>query len=108
MKSEWCITVAKRDLVKAVNCARSRAALRRKGRSFERDVMLANCHGVLSIRSSHAAMDISAEGVWCSPIIANGPTLRRLAPKLTGPTVTLAYMTGRLFLDSTSIPAREV
>jgi hypothetical protein len=107
MKADWRMTVAKRDLVEAVDHARTRVTLRRKGKGFEADVMLTNGGGKLSVRSSHAAMDIPAEGSWASPVLANGPSLRRLAPKLKGPEVTLTYVTGRLFLDSTSIPAKE-
>jgi len=59
------------------------------------------------IRVGPARMDRLLKGTWTSPIFANGPALRRLAPKLQGPDVTLTYVTGRLFLDGTSIPARE-
>jgi hypothetical protein len=107
MKALWRMTVAKRDLVEAVGHARTRATLRRKGSGFENEVMLINGDGQLSIRSSHAAMDIPAQGLWSSPVLTNGPALRRLAPKLSGPNVTLTYVAGRLFLDNTSIPARE-
>jgi len=107
MKADWRVTVAKRDLVAAVGHARTRATLRRKGAGFEPDLTLADSDGQLSVRSSYAAMDIPAEGSWASPIFANGAALRRLAPKLKGPDVTLTYVTGRLFLDGTSIPARE-
>lgn len=107
MKAQWRVTVTKRDLVAAVGHARTRATLRRNGKGFEADVMLAKADGGLSIRSSYAAMDIPAEGAWGSPVMANGAALRRLAPKLGGPEVTITYVAGRLFLDSTSIPARE-
>ena len=107
MKALWCMTVAKRDFVEAVGHARTRATLRRKGRGLECQVMLVNSDGQLSVRSSQAAMDILAEGSWSSPVFTNGPALRRLAPKLKGPMVTLTYVAGRLFLDATSIPARE-
>lgn len=101
------MTVAKSDLVAAVGHARTRATLRRKGAGFEPDLTLADGDGQLSVRSSYASMDIPAEGNWTSPIFANGAALRRLAPKLKCPDVTLTYVTGRLFLDGTSIPARE-
>jgi hypothetical protein len=107
MKADWRMIVAKSDLVAAVGHARTRATLRRKGAGFEPDLTLASSDGQLSVRSSYAAMDITAEGSWASPIFANGAALRRLAPKLKGPDVTLTYVTGRLFLDGTSIPARE-
>lgn len=99
--------VAKHDFVEAVGHARTRVMLRRKGRGYEADVLLTADADQLSVRSSHAAMDIPAEGTWTSPIFANGPALRRLAPKLKGPEVTLTYVAGRLFLDNTSIPGRE-
>lgn len=107
MKAQWRVTVAKRDLVAAVGHARTRATLRRSGKGFEADVTLAKANGQLSIRSSYAAMDIPAEGAWGSPVMANGAALRRLAPKLQGPDIALTYVAGRLFLDTTSIPARE-
>jgi hypothetical protein len=37
----------------------------------------------------------------------HGLRLRRLAPKLQGPEITLTYVSGRLFLDNTNISARE-
>lgn len=108
MKPVWNISLDKRDLVEAIGQTRTRATLRRKGAGFEPDVTFVACEDGLSIRSSFAAMDVPAEGQWCSPIMANGAAIRRVAPKLTGPQVSLRYETGRLFLNSTSIPAREV
>lgn len=102
------MVVAKRDLVAAIGHARTKATLRRNGNRYEADVVLCGCHDQLSVRSSHAAMDIRAEGVWASPVATSGPTMRRLASKLKGPTVALTYIARRLFLDSTSIPAREI
>ena len=107
MKAEWQISVDKQDFVQAITCARTRATLRRVPGGPEREVMLTRGEGRLSIRSSHAAMDIPARGRWSSPILAYGPALRRLAPKLSGPEVTLTYVAGRLFLNTTSLPARE-
>lgn len=107
MKAEWRISVDKKDFVQAVTCARGRATLRRVPGGSEREVMLVSGKGQLSVRSSHAAMDIPARGPWSSPVLANGPALRRLAPKLSGPEVTLTYVAGRLFLNTTSLPARE-
>lgn len=107
MKAEWRISVDKKDFVQAVTCARARATLRRGPGGSEREVMLVSRKGGLSVRSSHAAMDIPAHGRWSSPVLANGPALRRLAPKLSGPEVTLTYVAGRLFLNKTSLPARE-
>lgn len=107
MRHEWGMSVEKADLVEAIGHARTRATLRRKGAGFEPDVTITACAEGLSIRSSAAAMDIPAEGVWCSPIMANGAALRRLAPKLAGPTIALRYDTGRLFINGTSVPARE-
>ena len=103
----WEMTIAKADLVEAIGVARRRATLRRKGAGFEAEVMMVECPSGLSIRSSAAAMEVTGAGVWTSPIAANGPAMRRLAPKLGGPDVALRYADGRLFLNGTSIPARE-
>lgn len=108
MEEVWNIVLNKRDLVEAIGHARSRATLRRKDSGFEPDVTFVACGDGVSIRSSFAAVDVPAKGQWCSPIMANGAAIRRVGPKLTGPRVTLRYETGRLFLDATNIPAREV
>lgn len=108
MEQVWKMSVAKKDLVAAIGHARTRATLRRKEAGFEPDVTFVAWEKGLSIRSSFAAMDIPAEGSWCSPIMANGAAIRKVAPKLAGPRVTLRYETGRLFLNATSISARDV
>lgn len=105
---DWVMRIEKLDLVDAIGHARTRATLRRKGAGLEPDVFFTACDEGLSIRSSDAAMDIPASGTWVSPIRANGAALRRLAPKLAGPHVELSYEEGRMFLNGTSIPAREV
>lgn len=104
---EWSMEIDKRDLIDAIGTARTRATLRRKETGLEADIMFVRCADGISIRSSASAMDIPAMGSWVSPISANGAALRRLAPKLAGPTVTLRYETGRLLLNGTSLPARE-
>lgn len=108
LTGDWEMTIAKADLVEGIGIARQRATLRRKGAGFEPEVILAECRDGLSIRSSASALDAPARGIWTSPIAANGAALRRLAPKLAGSDVALRYESGRLFLNSTSIPAREV
>jgi hypothetical protein len=104
----WEITILKADLIEAIGVARSRATLRRKKSGLETDIVFAECSDGLSIRSSAALMDVEGSGVWTSPVAANGPALRRLAPKLSGTEVTLRYSAGRLLLNGTSIPAREL
>lgn len=104
----WLMTIDKRDLVDAIGIARSRATLRRKGAGLEPDVVFVACGEGLSIRSSDAAYDVPATGIWTPPISANGAALRRLAPKLEGPAVELAYEEGRMLFNGTSVPAREV
>jgi hypothetical protein len=99
--------IEKRDLIDAIGTARRRATLRRKGAGFEPDVMFVAGELGLSIRSSASSMDIPAAGVWLSPITANGAALRRLAPKLTGPTIDLSYEEGFLQLNGTKVSARE-
>jgi hypothetical protein len=108
MEQVWEMSLDKRDLVEAIGHARTRATLRRKGGGFEADVTFVAWEEGLSIRSSFAAMDLPAEGRWCSPVMANGAALRRVAPKLAGPRIALRYEAGRLFLNATSIPAREI
>lgn len=104
--------IDKRDLVEAIGAARRRATLRRKGGGLEPDVLFVGCDvdGApgLSIRTADAAMDVPGVGAWPSPISANGPALRRLAPKLAGLEIDVAYEEGRLVLNGTSVPAREV
>jgi hypothetical protein len=105
----WHITVRKRDLVAAVGMARTRATLRRVGpKAFEPDITLAECPLGLSIRSSHAGMDIEGLGTWPSPIAARAAVMRRLLPKLEGLDVVVRYRSGLLFLNSTGIDAREI
>lgn len=108
MEQVWSISLSKRDLVDAIGQARTRATLRRKGAGFEPDVTFVACEDGISIRSSFAAMDVPAEGRWCSPVMANGAAIRRVAPKLEGPKISLRYESGRLYLNGTSLPAREI
>jgi hypothetical protein len=108
MRHVWQVTVTKKDLVSAIAHARTRATLRRKGAGFEHGLTFVACPDELSIRSSAAAMDVAAEGEGCSPVMANGAAIRRLAPKLAGPAITLCYEEGRPKLNGTSVPAREV
>lgn len=105
---KWSVTLDKRDLVEAIEVARTRATLRRRGPAFEEDVALVGCTEGLSVRSSFAAMDIPADGMWDSPIMANGAAIRRLAAKLEGPRILLRFENGRLSLNTTEIPAREL
>ncbi len=106
---EWKMTVAKRDLVEAINHARTRVTLRRTApNKFEPEITFAAYDDGLSVRSSFAAMDIDGEGSWPSPIMVAGATLRLLAPKLSGPDVVLTYETGQLRLNGTTLTAREV
>jgi hypothetical protein len=103
------MTILKRDLVDAIGTARRRATLRRmQGIQFEADVIFAASNDGLSVRSSNAAMDIPASGIWASPIAANGAALRRLAPVLDGPEIQLSYCDGELALNTTRLSAREV
>lgn len=104
----WEMALLKADLVDAVGVARRRATLRRKKAGLETEIVFAECSGGLSVRSSAALMDIEGSGVWTSPVAANGPALRRLVPKLSGTEVSLRYSAGRLLLNGTSIPAREL
>lgn len=110
----WRITIAKADLIAAIGTARRRATLRRRGSGpgFEPWVILAAVPealgGGLSIRSSDAAMDVSGDGTWPSPIRVEGAALRRLAPKLARPLVTLVYADGQLAIDTTVLSATEV
>lgn len=104
----WKMSVDKKDLMAAIGHARTRATLRRKAAGLESEVTFIAWESGLSVRSSFAAMDIPAEGSWCSPILANGAAIRKVAPKLVGPRISLRYETGRLFLNSTSISAREM
>lgn len=109
MSENWEITVSKADFVDAVNVARTRATLRSKGGiSVESEVTLTACPEGLSVRSSFAATDIDAEGVWPSPVMVHGATLRKIAPKLQGEEITLSYEPGRLKLNGTLLTARDV
>lgn len=102
------MTVNKRDLVDAIGTARRRATLRGDGFSFEKDVVLSAGPDGLSVRSSNSAMDIQGTGLWASPVRINGAALRRLAPKLSGPDVTLTFAEGHLAINQTKVPAAEV
>jgi hypothetical protein len=104
----WQIEVAKPDLLRALQTARTRATLRRtKGAGVEHDITLAAAPGGLSVRSSFAAMDIPGDGAWPSPIMAYAAGLKRVVPKLPGITVKLRYEAGRLYLGPVWMSARE-
>jgi hypothetical protein len=104
----WNMTILKRDLVDAIGTARRRATLRRKGIQLEKKVVFTASADGLSVRSSDAAMDIPASGIWASPIATNGAAIRRLAPALDGPEIQLSYCDGQLALNTTRLSAREV
>jgi hypothetical protein len=109
MTTGWHMTVAKSDFVKAIRIARTRATLRSKGGiQVEHDLTLAACDGGLSVRSSFAAMDIEGDGEWISPVMAYAAMIRKVAPKLDGPTITLRYEPGKLYLNRTILPARDI
>lgn len=109
MAGDWHITVAKDDFVEAIGVARTRATLRNKGGiKVERDLTLAGFPGGLSVRSSFAAMDIDGEGEWVSPVMVYAAAIRQVAPKLEGPTITLRYEPGKLYLNNTSFEARDI
>lgn len=108
MASNWTAIVDKDDLLEAIGFVRTRAGLRYKGGKLEPDVVIVSSSDGLSFRSSDLAIDIPATGTWPSPVKANGPAIRRLVPKLDGPTINLNYDAGRLMLNSTSVPAKEM
>lgn len=91
--------------MEAIGHALTRASLRRKDAGFEPDVTLLACEDGIPIRSSFAAMDVPAEGQWCSPVMANGAAIQRVRPSVR---TALRYEGGRVFLNATSIPAREI
>jgi len=107
-KLRWDAKVSKTDLLEAIGFVRTRAGLRYKGTKLEPEVVILAAHDGLSFRTMQMAIDIPAEGNWPSPIAANGPTLRKLAPKLSGPAITLVYEDRKLILNATAIPAREL
>jgi hypothetical protein len=107
-EATWNMTIQKRDLIDAIGTARRRATLRGKAFELEKEVVFTGLQDGLSVRSSDAAMDIPGSGTWASPIAANGATIRRLAPALTGPEIQLSYCDGQLALNTTRISAREV
>jgi hypothetical protein len=99
----------KRDLVDAVNHARTRVTLSRTAANkFEPEITFAAWDDGLSVRSSFAAMDIDGQGSWPSPIMVAGAPLRLLVPKLSGPDVVLTYKAGQMHFNETVLTAREV
>ena len=104
----WTATVQKDDLLEAIGFVRTRAGLRIKGIKLEPDVLIMSTPDGLSFRTAQLACDIPAERNWPSPISAHGATLRKLAPKLSGPEITLKFADDALTLNSTRISAREV
>lgn len=108
MAAGWSSTVLKEDLLEAIGFVRTRAGLRYKGGKLEPDVVIVSDPDGLSFRSADLSIAIPAEGEWASPVKVNGPAMRRLAPKLEGPAITLSYEAGRLTINGTSVPAREV
>lgn len=109
MAGSWHMVVSKADFVEAIGIARSRATLRSKGGiKVEHDLTLTACLEGLSVRSSFAAMDIDGEGEWVSPVMVYAAVIRQVAPKLEGPTITLRYEPGKLYLNNTSFTARDI
>ena len=104
----WQSTLDKDDLLEAIGFVRTRSGLRIKGIKLEPDVLIIATSDGLSFRTAQLACDIPAHGAWPSPISANGAMLRRLAPKLSGPTIKLSYAANTLTLNTTQIPAREI
>ena len=108
MSVAWSSTVEKDDLLEAIGFVRTRAGLRYKGGKLEPDVVIMSDPEGLSFRSADLSIAIPADGEWPSPVKVNGPAMRRLAPKLEGPTISLNYEAGRLTINGTSVPAREI
>lgn len=104
----WEVTLDKSDFLEAIGFVRTRAGLRYKGPKLEPDVLILSCPEGLSFRTSYLAVDVPAEGAWPSPIAVNGPVFRRIAPKLSGPTISMRYTSGELELNSTRLTAREI
>ena len=73
--ASWVMWVEKAPFVAAINLARTRVALRRKGIMPEPDLVIIESRDGVSIRSSEIAIDVPARGVWVSPIAVNGVTL---------------------------------
>lgn len=104
----WQAVIEKADLLEAIGFVRTRAGLRVKGIQLEADVDIMASNQGLSFRTAHISYDCPADRHWPSPVRANGAVMRRLAPKLNGPQVTLSYEQGALVLNTTRIPAREL
>ena len=104
----WRAKLDKDDLLEAIGFVRTRAGLRIKGIKLEPDVVIMSCDEGLSFRTAQLACDIPADAQWPSPISANGAMLRKLAPKLSGPVIEMVYLSGKLTINTTQIPAREI
>ena len=100
----WSVTVSKQDLVGAVGAPRKRDR-RRKSPEL---IIFAACENGLSVESGLSTAEIPASGNWHSPVAADSTSVRKLAPLLGGSEVQLSYRDGKLALNTTSIPAREV
>lgn len=60
------------------------------------------------VEAPRARTRVLAAGIWSSPVTVNAGILARLAGKLSSKAdLTLMFVNGRLYLDRTSIPAKE-
>ena len=106
-KFVWKAKVEKDDLLEAIGFVRTRTGLKLQ-KKLDPNVLIASTPDGLSFRSGPLACDILADRQWPSPVSANGPVLRSLAPKLSGPDVALRFEDGKLWLNTTQIPAKEI
>ena len=106
-KFVWKAKVDKSDLLEAIGYVRTRTGLK-LAKKLDPNVLIASTPDGLSFRSGPLACDILAERAWPSPVTANGPVMRSLAPKLSGAEIELRYESGKLWLNTTQIPAKEV
>ncbi|MBA2920771.1 hypothetical protein GON01_07130 [Sphingomonas sp. MAH-20] len=105
----WQMTIAKTDLIEAIDGARKISTWRKRRSDLKAFplIITAGPDG-LAFRSADAAYDVSARGSWPSPIRVPGAVLHALAPRLDGPEVTMVYADGKLVLGRTVLDAVEV
>jgi hypothetical protein len=75
---------------------------------LEGRLVLTVCETGLSVRSRAGRVDLAGKGFWASPVSATASRLRRALACDYGGDAHLEFVKGRLMVNASSMPAREV
>ena len=85
-----------------------RTALLRALAGFEGRLVLTVCDLGLSIRSPAGRVEVAGTGFWASPLSLTAGRLRRALACDHGRFAQLEFANGRLMVNASSVPAREI